>query len=80
MKEGTWTISAPCQNGFSLQQASHGKSQLYEIRIGQFSSYHDEFINEQVREDCNYDQSTHAIVRDLKDRITYLGFSVIKSL
>ena len=77
---GTWTISAPCQNGFNLKQASHGKVQKYKIRIGQFSNYHDKFINAQVREDCNYDQSTHAIVRDVKDKITNLGFLISKNI
>ena len=75
---GNWMISrAPCQNGFNLEQTLHGKSQLYEIRIGEYpgqvSNYFDQWAQGDVTEYCYYDQSTRAIVRDIKDRITNLG-------
>ena len=58
-------------------QTLHGKSQLYEIRIGEYpgqvSNYFDQIVNGDVTEYCYYDQSTRAIVRDIKDRITNLG-------
>ena len=61
-----------------MKVAMHGKKQVYEIRIGGFpgqvSNYFDKFADAQMTEHCYYDQSTRAIVRDCKDRITNLGF------
>ena len=49
----------------------NGKNQIYEIRIGEYpgqvSNYFDKFADAQMTEHCYYDQSTRAIVRDLKD-------------
>ena len=61
-----------------MQVEMHGKNQRYEIRIGEYpgqvSNYFDKFNDAQTTEYCYYDQSTRAIVRDLKDRIISLGF------
>ena len=57
-----------------MQVAMHGKNQSYQIRIGEFpgqvSNYFDQFADAEMTEHCYYDQSTRAIVRDCKERIT----------
>ena len=57
-----------------MQVAMHKKNQCYQIRIGEYpgqvSNYFDQFAGAQMTEHCYYDQSTRAIVRDCKERIT----------
>ena len=58
-----------------MQVEMHGKDQTYEICIGEtvegkYSNYFDKFADAQMTEHCYYDQSTRAIVRDCKERIT----------
>ena len=76
--QGTWTISAPCQNGFNMQVEMHGKNQTYEIRTGEYpgqvSNFFDQYFDAHMTVHCYYDQSTRAIVNDMKDWITNLFF------